>query len=448
MRRPTPPKNTRNGLKWREGRPRWEPSPASRAIGLKGCDLRDLDGHWIRDRGLAISLADNRHQWAQAIREAASAGPEGEDARADLRAVLEALEAPADADQRLRRLIVQDLVDHARRLIDGQDAAAGAQLVRGVRTIERLVEAYFAAADEGRLETPIKPATRKAYAAQKKPFLARFPGRSVASLKRSELISWYADLLEEGASLANANLRLAAASAWLTFAFTLDWIPFSPARELKLQKARGRKVFWTLQEERAFVAFCDQHGYEDVADAVTFGLWTGARPIDMCGANLEDLAGDVWHFVPVKTERKELEAMPGLLDVVKARIARRRAAAPADKVRHLNVTPFLFDPRTQRRYDPTMLRRRFVDVKGLAIAADAVPETLMHKRLQDMRDTCITRLWEAEVGFDRMWAWTGHSKESLEDILREHYINVRKESMAELAAKLQGWADREGVKLA
>jgi integrase len=61
-------------------------------------------------------------------------------------------------------------------------------------------------------------------------------------------------------------------------------------------------VFWTLEEERAFVAWCDAHGYADVADAVTFGLWTGARPIDMCAADLEDLAGDVWRFTPIKTE--------------------------------------------------------------------------------------------------------------------------------------------------
>ena len=36
------PKSNRNGLKWRDRRLRLEPSPASRAIGVKGLDLKGV----------------------------------------------------------------------------------------------------------------------------------------------------------------------------------------------------------------------------------------------------------------------------------------------------------------------------------------------------------------------------------------------------------------------
>lgn len=39
-----------NGVKhflWREGRPRWHPSPTLRALGMKGKDLKDELGRWL-----------------------------------------------------------------------------------------------------------------------------------------------------------------------------------------------------------------------------------------------------------------------------------------------------------------------------------------------------------------------------------------------------------------
>ena len=55
-RKPAAPSNLRNGLKWRDGRPRWEPSPANRACGFAGMDLRDHAGGWM-DRGAAMTTA-------------------------------------------------------------------------------------------------------------------------------------------------------------------------------------------------------------------------------------------------------------------------------------------------------------------------------------------------------------------------------------------------------
>lgn len=440
------PKTIRNGLKWRDGRPRWEPSPASRALGLRGVDLKDLAGRWIADRGLAISICDGRHAWAAAIREAAAGGPDGEAAGAKLRQAMEALAQPSDDDKRLRRLLIQDLVHFAGALLNGQDTAAGVAMARAPRTVERLLDAYFDAVDAGRVT--VKPATRKAYSAQRARFLARFAGRGVASIRRMELKDWYHDELLVHASVATANLAIGAAAAWLAYAQDLEWIAASPAHRLDLKKAAGRRVFWTLEEETAFVAFCDSHGFEDVADAAVMGLWTGARPIDMCAADLDQLAGEVWRFTPIKTEAKGQEAMPAITPPLRARLERRRLAAHADTVRHLaGATPVLWQPGAQRRHDTKTLWTRYCAARAQAIAADAVPETFAGKRLQDTRDTCITRLFEADVAPARMWTWTGHSQSSIEAILKEHYLVLRQEGQMDMARKLEAWAKREALKL-
>lgn len=41
---------------WRDGRPRWVPSPRLRGRGARGRDLKDADGQWL-DIGAAINLA-------------------------------------------------------------------------------------------------------------------------------------------------------------------------------------------------------------------------------------------------------------------------------------------------------------------------------------------------------------------------------------------------------
>ena len=36
-------------FQWRSGRPRWEPGPGLRALGLTGRDLKDRDGGWLEE---------------------------------------------------------------------------------------------------------------------------------------------------------------------------------------------------------------------------------------------------------------------------------------------------------------------------------------------------------------------------------------------------------------
>jgi hypothetical protein len=118
--------------------------------------------------------------------------------------------------------------------------------------------------------------------------------------------------------------------------------------------------------------------------------------------------------------------MPGLLPVVKARVARRRARPPPPPAARPERHALPVGPSTQRRHTPTPLAPPR-EAKAASIAAEAVPETFAGKRLQDTRDTCITRLQEAGVAIARMWTWTGHSQDGIEEILRDHYLVLRAE---------------------
>lgn len=440
-RRPAAPANLRNGLKWRDGRPRWEPSPASRKVGISGKDLRDLDGQWLA-RGAAIDAADARSQWAGLIREAAAESAEGREARADVVEVLTGLGEPQTADDRLKRALVADLIDLARTMLGKPELDV--VVTGGVRSVNAMLDAYF---DDPILQSgpfAISEATRKNYRTYSKRVRNKMGGLDVSAVTRGYLRAWYVDLCEDH-SVWIANSALGATAAFFKWAIQNDWLTESPATKLGRLTPKGRRVFWTTEEELSFIPFCDANGFEDVADAAVTGLWTAARPNDMCLANVEDLLGNSWRFVPHKTKRTGRDALPGLTSRVKDRVSRRRAAAVRDKVRGLNATPFLFDVSRDRRHTTQTLGDRFREARALALLKGAVPETFAEKRLQDTRDTCVTRLYEADVKLDKIPAWTGHSPDDRDSILRDHYIYLREAGALDAARRLAAWAAENGL---
>lgn len=442
------PTSYRNGLKWREGRPRWEPSPASRRIGLSGLDLKGLSGEWLT-LGAAIDAAEARKLWAAQIREAARNDLAGTDARAQLREVLNMMPSPRTDAERQARAIVSDLIAAALRIVGAPELTV---IVNpdavSTRKVNDLIDAFFE--DETLIKGPfaLAPETRRNYKSHAKMRIrAKLGDTIVTEVTRGALRAWYVDLYEE-TSPSTAYGTLSAVGAFFRWGLQHDWVTATPATQLGRISPEGRRVFWTVEEELSFIPWCDENGYEDVADGLVLGLWTGARSGDMCDATLYDLSGDDWRFLPNKTAKSNREALPGLLAPVKARVERRRESAKRDKVRGLNATPFLWDFRTQKPHTPATLAYRYREAKFLALLREAVPESLADKRIQDTRDTCITRLYEADVALDKIPAWTGHSPDDRDDILREHYIVLRSAGAAEAAAKLARWAAKNGLTVA
>lgn len=439
-RKPAAPGNLRNGLKWRDGRPRWEPSPANRACGFAGLDLKTAEGTWM-DRGAATTAADARTLWAAIVRAALRDDDAGGQARAKLRAALDRLPPlPAEADARHRRQLVIDLIERGRAVLDNREPGVTEALSHAPRTVNALIAAFFAdPAAMGRLST----ATQRQYKVASKRFARRFGADRVDSIIPGHLRAWHDDLVQE-VSVATANQTMGAAGAMFQWAVwqVPPWIPATPVQRLRLPRATGRLVFWTLEEERRFVAWCDANGYADVGDAVTVCLWTGARQVDVCKATVADLSGATWRYTPQKTEKRAQVALPGILEPVAARMLRRAKEAEGSNLRTLGSPPALWNP-VGRAHTSTTIGHRFRDAKKLALKAKAVPETFIDKRLQDTRDTCVTRLYAADVTLARIGSWGGWSRP--EKILRDHYLSLLDEGAIEDGGKLQAWAERQGV---
>ena len=440
-RSPAAPANLRNGLKWRDGRPCWEPSPANRAVGLRRADLRAADGNWM-DRGAAIAAADARNFLAGIVRNALRDDDAGGQARLTLRRALDALPpVPPDPAARHLRQLNMDLIERGRAVLENREPGVTEALKHAPRSVAAMVDGYF---DDRAAMLEIKPATRRAYTSCGRRLKAKFGHRRVDEITPRDLRDWHKEMVLE-VSIATANLTLGATGAFFNWAAWQNppWLAATPVQRLRLPKARGRRVFYNVPEETAFTAWCDANGFEDVADAYVTCLWTGARQIDVCKADLPDLERPTWRYVPQKTEKKEQVALPGILPVVAARVARRRAEADKAPVRHLNAIPFLWDARARRRHTSQSIGDRFREAKGLALAAGAVPETFGLKTLQDTRDTCVTRLYAATVTLARIGSWGGWSNP--EKILREHYLSLLDEGAIEDGEKLRAWALEQGL---
>ena len=446
-RKPAPPTGLRNGLKWRDGRPRWEPSPANRACGFAGVDLRDHAGAWM-DRGAATTAADARTLWARFVRDAMRDDDQGGKARTMLRTALDRLPPmPSEPVARRQRELVSDLIERARAVLEDREPGVADALMRAPRSVQAMVDGYFA--DPAAMRR-IARGTQKVYRAMSKRLIARFGARRADEVTPSQIRAWHDDMTQrDGLSPASANLAVGAAGAMFQWAAMQDppWLIASPVARLRLAAAPGRRVFWTLDEETAFVSWCDANGYADVADAATVCLWTGARQIDVAAASIEALSGAAWRYVPIKTQRKGLEALPGLLPPIARRVDRRRAEVEAQGLSRVGETPFLWNPTTARRHTSETISRRFREARAAAVKAGDLPPAFAEKRLQDTRDTCITRLFDADVSLTRITAWTGHASSAAENILREHYVSLREAGAAEDAAKLSAWAEREGLAL-
>lgn len=442
-RRAAAPANLRNGLKWRDGRPRWEPSPANRACGFSGVDLKDSAGAWM-DRGAATSAADARTLWASIVREALRDTDAGGVARGQLRRALELLPPmPDDAEGALKRRLVADLIERGRAVLEDREPNVTRALGAAPRTVQAMVDGYFADAEAMRR---ITRSTQDVYRTQSKKLIARFGAVRVDEVTRPQMRQWYLEV-RDTVSIATANMAIGAAGSFFTWATWQDpaWRNDNPCTKLGREAAPGRRVFWTPAEERDFIGWCDANGYEDVADCVTVCLWTGARQIDVCKATLSELEGRTWRYVPQKTEKRGQEALPGLLAPVTRRVERRRlqlASTPA--LRHFNDPPFLWAPGGQRRHDSDSIGIRFRRAKTEALEAGAVPATFAGKRLQDTRDTCVTRLWAAGVSLDRMPPWGGWATDAPRSILRDHYLSLLEEGAIDTADQLKAWAVDNG----
>ncbi|WP_414462916.1 tyrosine-type recombinase/integrase [Hyphomicrobium sp. DY-1] len=388
-------------LKWRDGRPRWEPGPRLRHA-FRARDLKDDAGVFL---GLEAAIAA-----AKTLNDEVAIWRAGGNAPSAMPKVNKA--AP--------------------------------------RTCKHLWEVYRAS--PAYLE--LKHLTRRDYKSKIEIFLATALDKSgktlgsvsVAALQQSDMFSFWEELYKtRGHTMANSTLS--AVRSMFSYGVMKGWRTTNPARALKLKKTAPRIVVWTPTEIVAFVEKADAMGFTGVADAVVIGLHTGQRQSDVLLLEFVSAENGRARFKQGKTNaRVSVPFTPQLADRIEKIKARRRAGQVAE----IQLTGQLVRDTRGKQYSRETFGKDFRKVKA-AVAdqqreAGSEDPSILGKLYLDLRDTAVTRLAEAECTIVEIHSITGHELDTIHKVLK-HYLAVN-DRMADAAiAKVRAWMEREGIAL-
>jgi hypothetical protein len=370
-------------LKWRDGRPRWEPGPALRSAGFKGRDLRDAGGAWLAlDKAVEAANALNaevaawRKSGARRVKPSAPRAP-------------------------------QRCCDHLFKLWSGSP------------------EFKALAAN-----------TQAFYLDRAKIFIADFGGEPVTALSAPVLYGYWQELYGARGHH-SANGVLATARAMLTYARKrLGWIEANPARDLGLMRAPARLVMWLPWQIEIFVMIADELGLPSVGDATIAGLHSGQRQGDVLRLPLSLFGEDRIKLSQAKTA--------ALIDAPMTPQLKARLSAIHERRRRHSVVS-LDEPLILREdgapYDKRSFNVNFVKVRD---AAEAIDFSFSGLKFLDLRDTAVTRLALAECTMAEISAITGHSLKTIQDIMK-HYLVMQPEMADSAIRKLNAWIAKEGI---
>lgn len=376
-------------LKWRDGRPRWEPGPTLRGKGWKGRDLRSDSGEWL-DLPAAIEAANRLNAEVAAWRAAGG--------------VKRRPPAP----------------------------------VRPSRTCEHLWELWR---NSPKFQDKLAASTKSDYKNKIGVFLAEFGDKHVAAIESSHLYTWWEELYEErGHSMANGVM--AVVRSMLSYGKKKGWRADNPARELGLDTPPPRLVFWLAEEISASVATADELGLPSVGDAIVAAVHSGQRLSDVLA-----LPDGIFKDDRIKLSQLKMRSRGGaLIDApmtpqLKARVTEIKARKRQTGVTRIDTLIVRED--TGGSYDKYSFNKAFRQVREKA--AETCP-SLADKRFQDLRDTAVTRLALARCTLPEIAAITGHSPNSITQIIK-HYLVLQPEMADSAINKLSAWLKEQGIAL-
>ncbi|WP_088342455.1 MULTISPECIES: tyrosine-type recombinase/integrase [Rhodomicrobium] len=375
-------------LKWRAGRPRWEPGPTLRDKGWKGRDLRNEVGEWL-DMARAIEAARRLNDEVTAWR----AG--GEKKR----------RAPTP--------------------------------LRPPRTGDHLWEVWRTSPKF----TKKAETTKADYRRKISVFLADFGETPVASIEKSHLYRWWEEMhATRGHHMANGVL--AVVLAMLSHASRIGWRADNPARELGLDTAPPRLVFWLPEEVTAVVGAADSLGLHSVGDAIIIALHSGQRLSDVLA-----LPDRIFDEQRIRLSQAKMRSRGGaLIDAPMTPALRDRVTAIKARKRQAGLTRIdvlILREDNGDPYDKFSLNKAFRQARDLAAKTSPC---VADKRFQDLRDTAVTRLALAGCELAEIAAITGHSLISITSIIR-HYLVLQPEMADSAIKKLSAWLSAQEIAL-
>lgn len=390
-------------VSWRNGRPRFQPSPSLRRQGHQGHDLKlqDADGRlrWMTE-GEALD-------WSIAFQ--ARVGAERQAARDARRKAEERAEAEARAASRR-----QPRMEAARSYTLGQMLED--HKLHGTRRL--------------------KKSTRRVYGEFLKTFAAEAPRAWAAealSITRPVVIGIYEDLLERrGRAMAyQCVMYLHAVYNWAIDRGRLtrpQGVPGNPASRIPMEKPQPRIRTLTVADWLHLVAAADAAGFADIGDAVVWGALGAQRAGDRLAMTPATIVDGRACLVQEKTGQDV--AVPLSRHLLKRLKARPVPAGARAIIRHAETG----DPMPYPTYAGRFRKARAEAAKDRPHLSD------FHD--QDLRDTAISWLAQSGCTDFEIMAVSGHGHAGKTRVLG-HYLQIDNQLADAAIAKLDRWLDRE-----
>lgn len=420
---------------WRDGRPRWVPSPKLRRLGFKGRDLKDDRGQWL-SKGAAIDACEALNA---SIAKGETPAPSSS---------WPTLPARFDPNDRT----LGGLFDRLRASKRFQSAGPSAPEQTGARVgVEKL---------------KLATRTRAGYLAHLRILEAWGGDKHVGELLPDDIETFYHQLAE-GRGLAMANAVMRVFKLAMNFAVKkLRWLASNPVSAVDMVATEGRLVILDPKEVAALVNWAGFAGFDSIGDAVVLGALTGQRKADLLTLPEGDLGQGFYAVQQRKRGRVAYVPQTSLL-VERVRTMRARKAAAWPGVVH---TLELVQTKTGKPYHaggkefdeefravralaagvPQAIEDIFRLVGGLAPIERNLPfetaPTLLGKHFADLRDTAVTMLFRAGCNKGEIATITGHSLGTVEAILDKHYFVRSKEMALAAGVKIDAFLKAEGVK--
>lgn len=205
----------------------------------------------------------------------------------------------------------------------------------------------------------------------------------------------------------------------------LGYLDHNPAARPGLTAAPRRREpqLWTAAELAHMVATADALGWHSIGTAMVVNAWVGQRVSDLLAAPPIPAEGP-WVIRQSKTGRQvalPARQVPAIVARLEAEAARPGAMA--------SPTHLLVHDRTGRPWTIYTFDDVFAAVR--ARAAETMP-SCARLQFREMRHYAATRLHEAGVDDLGVAAITGHSAQTVRQVLERHYL-VRTTRAAEIA---------------
>lgn len=221
----------------------------------------------------------------------------------------------------------------------------------------------------------------------------------------------------------------------------------NPCKSLGMETPKPRLRCLSPAEVKALVAAADLTGRPEIGDSVILGCWTGQRQCDRL-VMIDGGAVDGRRLLR-QSKTNAVVMIPDAPEVKKRLTAMRRRR----KIWAVSPMEIIVDEQHRRPWLRSHYNHTFAAVRAAAVAGirDATSGAwlleptpgLADARDQDLRDTAVTWLARATCTLPEICAITGHSLESAHQVLK-HYLASHPELADNAIKKLVAWMDGQG----